>query len=294
MDTFTENVLKIWKEKGKVWLDSLPATVELLARQWNLKNLTPAAELSYNYVLLGFRDSTPIILKIGCKTTEIQKEAAALEAYNGSGCVHLIAAHFEYNALLIEQVIPGTRLKALFPSHDLEAVAYAASLMQQLHNVPIKNPAHFETISQWLEQLQYPKYEKILGIHIVKARELAHTLLATQPTSVLLHGDLHHENILSTSANKWLAIDPKGVIGDPAYEVGAFIRNPYPELLSQPNVAEIMRERLELFAKLLSIDKKRLQQWSYVQAVLAACWALDDGQLDPKIALAEAEIMDSL
>jgi len=54
-----------------------------------------------------------------------------------------------------------------------------------------------------------------------------------------------------------------------------------------------MWRRLELFAQLLALDQQRLQQWSYVQSVLAACWAMDDGQTDPKMAMVEAELLSS-
>jgi streptomycin 6-kinase len=84
------------------------------------------------------------------------------------------------------------------------------------------------------------------------------------------------------------AIDPKGVMGPPTYEVGAFVRNPMPDLLKQSNVADIITQRLELFAYVFRMDKHCLQAWSCVSTVLAACHAYENKRrVDYFIAIAE-------
>jgi len=77
--------------------------------------------------------------------------------------------------------------------------------------------------------------------------------------------------------NDWLVIDPKGVIGDPAYEVAAFIRNPMPELLNLDNSQKVIRNRVKRFVELLELPSQRILDWCFVQAVLAWVWALEDG-----------------
>jgi streptomycin 6-kinase len=109
-----------------------------------------------------------------------------------------------------------------------------------------------------------------------KARRLRDHLLETSAKAVLLHGDLHHDNMLQ-NGDDWLVIDPKGVIGEPAYEVAAFIRNPMPELLHQRDISQIIHNRVTCFAKLLELPPKRILDWCFVQAVLAWIWALEDG-----------------
>ncbi len=103
--------------------------------------------------------------------------------------------------------------------------------------------------------------------------------IATTPNQVLLHGDLHHENILQ-HGNTWRVIDPKGFIGDPAYECGAYIRNPFPGILVCQNMLTIIKKRIQMFADLLNLDERRIAEWTYVQAVVAACWIIED-HLDP-------------
>jgi streptomycin 6-kinase len=91
----------------------------------------------------------------------------------------------------------------------------------------------------------------------------------------LLHGDLHHGNILF-NGEKWVAIDPKGVIGEIDYEVGAFIRNPIPLLLEQHNPTDIIKNRIKCFSQELGLDQQRVTAWAFVQAVLAAHWSAEN------------------
>ena len=101
-------------------------------------------------------------------------------------------------------------------------------------------------------------------------------LCATQSRPRLLHGDLHHSNVLLDSGRGWLAIDPKGVVGELEYEVGAALRNPYerPDVFTKP--AAIAR-RVERFERELHLNAGRMLAWAFAQAVLAAVWEVEDG-----------------
>jgi len=112
----------------------------------------------------------------------------------------------------------------------------------------------FPCIKDWLSSLDNDL--KIPKKYLQKARELRDNLLQTSVKEVLLHGDLHHDNISQNSDN-WAVIDPKGVIGDPAYEVGAFIRNPMPELLNQADSHKIIRNRVSRFSERLELSSQR-------------------------------------
>ena len=74
---------------------------------------------------------------------------------------------------------------------------------------------------------------------------------------VVLHGDLHHFNILAAERQPWLAIDPKGVVGEPVYETGALLRNPWPDLLSLPDPGRILARRVDQLAEELGFDRAR-------------------------------------
>lgn len=92
---------------------------------------------------------------------------------------------------------------------------------------------------------------------------LADLLLATSPEPVFLHGDLHHYNILRGQAG-WRMIDPKGVVGDPAYEAAAFIRNPIDTIGSEPDLLGCLRRRIDRLAELLKTPRSRIWGWSLV------------------------------
>lgn len=125
------------------------------------------------------------------------------------------------------------------------------------------------------------------------ARSLASDLIKSQGSPVLLHGDLHHDNVLKNK-DDWVAIDPKGVMREPAYEVGAFIRNPLPELFESKHIQEILSKRFDCFSALLRVDRQRLIDWSFVQAVLAACWACEDNMPEKREMIHCAEAIQKL
>ncbi len=110
-----------------------------------------------------------------------------------------------------------------------------------------------------------------------------------EPT--LLHGDLHHWNILSSQREPWLAVDPKGLIGEPEYETGAWLRNPFPQILEQGDPVEITKRRVDQFAAELDFDRQRVLAWGVYQAVLAAWWSWEEGSGDWKHLVAIAELI---
>jgi streptomycin 6-kinase len=119
-----------------------------------------------------------------------------------------------------------------------------------------------------------------------KAKHLREDLLKSTTKEVLLHGDLHHDNILkngdsksrrsSKSEDGWLVIDPKGFIGDPAFEPAAYLCNPIPELLQENQPREIIENRINICSAELDIDSRRIADWLYAKSVLCWAWRLED------------------
>ncbi len=272
MKTFEQNIINLYGEKGRQWLDRLPNLVIQLANTYELSNLKPVNNLSYNYVLSGFQDSQPIILKLGLDIDGFKREAEALIALEGFGVVQV----FSENAglLLLECATPGVSLKSYFPANDNEAINITANVIKRLHKATIPSAYTFPHIKDWLTALDSEL--NIPAQTLQRAREVRDQLLKTAGSDVLLHGDLHHDNILQNS-DDWVVIDPKGVIGDSAYEVAVFIRNPMPELLAYENAQKIIHNRITSFAELLELPSQRILDWCFVQAVLAWVWALEDG-----------------
>lgn len=269
---FQSNIISIYGEKGKAWLDALPQIVSAISSRLDLRDLQEVTNLTYNYVLSGFQGDNPMILKLGIDSEGLAREAFALKCFAGCGAVTVLSE--DDGMLLLERTVPGTSLKSYFPDKEQESIEIVCGVMQKLHQASIPVAHNFPRIHDWLTALD--KDWSIPDEHLQKARMLRDQILRTAGPDVLLHGDLHHDNILQ-NGNEWLVIDPKGVIGEPAYEVAAFIRNPIPELLNHADAPNIIQGRVTRFAELIGIPAKRIIDWCFVQAVLSWVWAIEDG-----------------
>ncbi|MGD8738049.1 MAG: aminoglycoside phosphotransferase family protein, partial [Anaerolineae bacterium] len=265
---------------GAEWLGRLPALIDELADRWALTVLPPFEPLSYNYVAPAVcAGGRPVVLKIGVVHPELLTEIEALRLFDGRGAVRLLEADAGQGALLLEHLVPGTPLAAL--ADDASATCLAAGVMRQLWRpVPADHP--FPTVERWALGLQRLRAHFGGGcgpfpLSLVKrAESLFAELIASMGEPVLLHGDLHHHNILAASRQPWLALDPKGLVGEPEYETGALLRNPMPEFLTWPDLPRVTWRRAGVLAGELGFDRARLIAWATAQAVLAGWWSYED------------------
>jgi streptomycin 6-kinase len=275
MTKFTDHILNQYGLTGKTWLELLPTLTEEMALKYGLSQLVPVSNLSCNYVMTGFQKDQAIVLKLVLNKIALQHEALALQAFEGFGAAQLIAQ--EDGVLLLERAVPGNALKSYFPQQEDAAIRIAANLIKRLHQATIPPQDHtFPHLSEWLAV--FDQDWAIPSHTLQKARDCRDHLLETSPTSILLHGDLHHDNILQ-NGDDWIAIDPKGVMGDPAYDTTAFIHNPIPILLDRdPDQAwSLIQNRARCFAQSLDIPLERILSWCFVKAVLCWIWDLEDG-----------------
>lgn len=181
--------------------------------------------------------------------------------------------------MLLESLQPGTVLTTV--EEDERAISIATSVMRQLWRpVPAQHP--FKSVFDWGKGFTRLReyFNGGNGPFPVALLEEAETLYAemsaTMITPVLLHGDLHQENILAAEREPWLAIDPKGLIGEPAYETGSLLRNPLPQILQVPQPRRLLARRIDQLANELSMDRTRIRDWALAQSVLAAWWSIED------------------
>jgi len=288
-----QTIIELYGAAGVEWMQRLPALIADCARRWSLTVLPPFEGLSYNYVAPAVRaDGSDVVLKIGVPNPELRAEIEALRLYAGHGSARLLEADRDRGLLLLERLKPGTPLFSL--TDDAQATSIAAQVMRQLWRpAPPEHP--FPTVVKWSQGLQRLRghFDGSTGPFppaLVEAAERLYAELgASMTTPVLLHGDLHHWNILSAERQPWLALDPKGLIGEPAYEVGALLRNPMPQLLRAPQPQRILARRLDQLAEDLGFERARLLGWALAQAVLSAWWMIEDHGhgWEPLIACAE-------
>jgi streptomycin 6-kinase len=220
MSEFTDNIISIHGEIGRKWLDNLNNIVADLAQRWNLTKLKPFDNLTFNYVLHGFQNDVPIVLKVGIRDGNLAKEAQALKIFENSGAIKLIDS--TEGALFLRRAVPGNSLMEYFPDREDESIEIAANVVRKLHST---NGSHelFASIEELLNDL-YGKWN-IPDRFISKAQGMTEHLLKTTGQKTAMHGDLHHDNILCDSS-EWKVIDPAGVAGDPVYEIASFMINP--------------------------------------------------------------------
>lgn len=269
-----------WQEPERAaWLARLPETVAACARRWSLQLLPPFSGPWFNHAVPAvLPDGSDVVLKVCIPGEEFRTEAAALAAFDGRGAVRLLEVDHDLRALLLERLLPGSPL--LDVRDERRSVGIAAALMRSLHGPP--PPEHgFPSVSEWVRRMaerapaliarsDFPASWLDTGLAVW--RELA----AEPVEELLLHGDLHHMNILSARRDPWLAIDPKGVVGEPACETVPFLLNALPATLTGGEADRILSARVEQFAEELEIHPRRISAWALVQSVLSASWSLED------------------
>ena len=244
---FIDRIIAVHGQIGQKWLKSLPELQEKLAQRWSLSDIQAIQDLSYNYIAFA---STPenrsAVLKIGVPHQELETEIQALRVFNGDGTVQLLKADPSQGAMLLERILPGDDLRTI--PDDNKATRIAAHLMQQVWK-PVPPELNFPTSADWCQAFQrylsrYPKVGPLPDNLVKDAAALTSELLKSPLNNYLLHGDLHHMNILLGENDNWIAIDPKGVIGEEAFEVGALLLNPVSELLDWPDLKKVQKRRL--------------------------------------------------
>jgi streptomycin 6-kinase len=276
---------------GAAWLERLPDLVAAYCRRWQITLEAPFADLSYNFVASGrSTEGRPVVLKLGVPRAELSCEIAALAHYAGSGAVRLLASDSAGGALLLERVLPGDTLATLVPDQDDRAITIAAELMRRLRRAPPASHS-FPHLADWFAGLQRAQAGGFAPDLVAPAAALVPRLIGSSPGDRLLHGDLHHFNILQDGVSQWRVIDPKGLIGDPAYECAALLFNPLPDLLRMPAPRARFARRITLIAEQLGLERRRVHGYAFAHAVLSAWWSVEDGDSDGAYGLDCAELI---
>jgi streptomycin 6-kinase len=252
------------------WRAELPSRAARVAASWGLR-LGPVLADTTASRLVAAADAIrrEMVLKLAPPGQGVEAEIAALRAMQGRGAVTLYRADLAEGALLMARAMPGTKLRDIAMVDDDAATRAAARLIAGL---PMAPPAEgtFATALGWGRALAAGAGH-LPPAMLDRAAGLLRELAGDAPPACLLHGDLHHENIL-LQEESWIAVDPKGVLGERAAEAACLLRNPAdPMLLSRGG------RRAAIIAETAGLDRARILAWAYAGAVIAACWAVEDG-----------------
>ena len=260
------------------WRRALPDLVDTLAARWSLTLEPPFAEIELNYVAPALRaDGVQCVLKVSRHLLETRNEIAALRLWDGAGAARLLEADPDIGALLLERLEPGTMLSTVAEADDDRAVLIAAGVLRQLWRPVPKTDHGLRPLADWCGAYERNRAALTRGIDgfpaalFQRADALRRDLLASTTSNSVLHGDMHHFNVLRAQRAEWLAIDPKGLFGDRGFDVCQFFRNP------RPVPRKVNSRRLDIFCAELGLDRQRTRDWCIVHAVLDACWDFEDG-----------------
>lgn len=274
-DAFVEKITGAFQEEGKQWLNRLHLIIEEYREKWDLSIHGPVDNLSYNYVLNVLqKDGTPAILKVGVPNWDFSNEINTLITYNGIGCVKILRFDHKDGIMLLEKISPGNMLYSLPEEQAIEQYAEVYSKLPKILNPELSLTqiiTWFSAFDRYLESEYVKEYP--LEEFVVEAKMLVDDFLYESDEIVLLHGDLHHENILYSDKHGWTVIDPKGVVGHLYFDFTSFMVNHLP--INQ-DVKEILHNRINIISTLLQLDKQKLIEASFIMATLSACWAIED------------------
>jgi streptomycin 6-kinase len=295
-DPFLPNIRNSFGAEGARWLADLPELLNKAARRWDLSLGEPFL-LSYNYVCAATRaDGTQVVLKIGVPNREILSEMTALRLFAGEGACRLLEADDENYTFLLERLQPGEMLVEM---EDDEARTHiACEVMTRLWR-PAPPELPFIPLSAWFAELDglRPRYGggtgPFPGWLVARIESLLPDLLHESSPQMLIHGDFHHFNVLSSERSEfgWLAIDPKGVVGPVGYEVGPLLINPFDEVLQNENPLLVTERRLAILSEHLGLPAAHLRDWGLCHCLLSAWWDLDENDTGGESTLAYAGVL---
>ena len=201
---------------------------------------------------------------------EEQAGARLMAWWAGEGAARVLA--LDGPALLLERATDDRSLAALaLDGRDAEATRIACAVAARLHAPRPAPIPPLVPLSRWFEPLTSAAHPGLLAL----AARVARSLLDAPRDTTVLHGDLHHGNVLHFGAAGWLAIDPKGLHGERGFDFANLFCNPDPVMAADP--ARFAR-RIDIVSEAAALDRSRLLQWVLAWCGVSALWRQEDGE----------------
>jgi streptomycin 6-kinase len=199
---------------------------------------------------------------------------AVLAWWDGEGAVKVLAA--EGDVQLLERADGPRDLAALArsgPDGDDEATRILCRTGLRLHAAGrAPRPAELLPLRRWFRDLiDRPHDDGLLS----DAQEVALALLTHPAGDVVLHGDVHHGNVLDGGERGWLAIDPKPLHGDPGFDVANLLCNPDAAVALAPGRFE---RAVAVVSSETGMTEHRILRWALAWGALSTVWAEAEGE----------------
>ncbi len=257
-----------------VWLERVPDLLTECVEQWGLDLGDPYVAGAAGYTVRAvLPDRTPAVLKLIYPHREAEHEAAALRLWDGDGAVRLLAYDDERWAMLIERCEPGTLLAELEADAALGVFVALLPRLWKTAGEPFRPLA--EEAMWWVDSLpdDWERADRPFERRILDAAvESLTTLSETQGDQVLLHQDLHGDNVLAAQREPWLAIDPKPLLGEREFAVAPIVRD-----VELGHNRRDALYRLDRLTAELGLDRDRARGWTIGQTI---AWCFDTSYRD--------------
>ncbi|MGB7820431.1 MAG: aminoglycoside phosphotransferase family protein [Ornithinibacter sp.] len=254
---------------GATWVRTVPRLLDEALSRWDL-TVDGMPRTGWTAVVVPVRrGGERLALKVAWPHPEGRVEHLALSTWNGAGAVRLVAALPSDGLLLLERLDPDEDLAEVWSD---EACAIVGGLLAQLH---VPAPARVPRLAEYLEpHLARMASRPAVPRRVVsRTKGLARELLGGSVPDLLLHTDLHFENVLRSLDGRWVAIDPKPVAGHPGFEVWPLLRNRAAEMGTGAALRWSVRHRLSIVTGAMGADEDEVRAWTLLRAGVEASWA---------------------
>lgn len=222
-DLTREQRMEISQRRGETFVEELQSKLNVFGSRWKLTNLRLVPYYSHNCVFTCRSDVYgDVVLKFGYGSLE--NEYNCLREFAGRSVCRVFDADVPHNVILEHRIVPGNSL--LDVESQSMRIDIFASLFTNLHVIPTHEsafPTLWDVVNSKLQYIQTREDCKLILEVVNKAKAAYRSVCSNYRSKKLLHGDLHHENILLSQDGNYLVIDPKGYIGDPVFDVSRFI-----------------------------------------------------------------------
>ena len=263
---------------------------ERLLSDWGVQLDEPAVS-NVNEVWFAKRGDEHVIVKRGSVVAR-RREATALASYR-HGSARLLDFDESTATLLVERVLLGDDLVPMAQIDDDRSTTIIAGVMIDLHHDQVRtDPAELPHLNTLTSVFAGEPSGSVAPALIDRASHLFTELAHPSAGDLVLHGDLHHTNVLrdgmGSDDDRWRAIDPHGWIGDPVFDTAALLANPRGVAPRSAGLASSVEEadrrailaraerRIEIVADITSFDRDRIRAWAFVAAVIAELWMVAD------------------
>lgn len=235
--------------------------------------------LTHTSQLLPVRTATQgtkCMLRVTTDTDE-QTGNSLMAWWEGNGAAQVIA--HENEAILLTRATGSASLATMSRmGQDSEACRILCATANRLHSPSTRPLPRLTSLHEWFSSLK-PAAMKYGGI-LIYCADVSEELLSSPRDIVVLHGDLHHGNVLDFDRSGWLAIDPKGLIGERGFDFANIftnpdLDNPIPRVATIP---EIFKQRLSIVTETAGLERERLLKWIISWCGLSTIWSLEGNE----------------